>query len=172
MRLQLGILILFLVLPATLTAQAREDSVDVFDFEALDLDGQTFDGRSLRGKTVLIDFWAIWCAPCVKAFPQLSRLQDELGGDTFQVLGMAAYSGGPARVKQFLSDKGVSYPVLVVDADLVEQFGVIGYPTYFLVDGEGHVQQKFVGELSRLYDEIAALVNQESGDRNPAGEEK
>lgn len=169
MRLATVGMLLGMLVTAFSPVAARSTPSDMFDFEAVDLEGQPFRGESLRGKTVLVDFWAVWCAPCIKAFPRLSELQDELGSDRFQVLGIAAYSGGPAQVKKFLRDKAVRYRVVVADADLVEHFQVIGYPTYLLIGPDGTIRETFVGDLNRFYDEIRELV---AGSGDPAEEEK
>lgn len=133
----------------------RSYRLDV-DFEATDLESRPFRGLSLKGKTVLLDFWAVWCAPCLKAMPTLSRLHTDFAEQNFQVLGIAAYSGSPADVREFLKEHRLAYPVVVGDEDLVERYGVIGYPTYFLIGPDGTVRKKFFGEVDNLYQAVAA----------------
>jgi len=128
------------------------------DFRATTLTGTPFHGSELAGKIVLLDFWAVWCPPCLKAIPTLSRLQRDLESSGFQVLGVASYSGSPEDVAAFVKEHDVHYPMVVGDDDLVERFDVIGYPTYFLIDTEGRIAKKYVGELDDLYDIVAADV--------------
>lgn len=129
---------------------------DAMDFSATALDGASFAGSELAGKTVLLDFWAVWCAPCISAFPRLNRLQADFGRGDFTVLGVTAYSGTPTDVRSFLRDHRVDYPVIVADEKLVERFGVIGYPTYFLVRPNGSVYRQYVGEMPDLYEAVAS----------------
>ena len=125
------------------------------DFKATDLKGNPFYGRSLDGKIVLLDFWAVWCPPCLKAIPVLGKLHRDFGGEDFQVLGMAVYSGTGEDVSLFIQEHHIEYPMVVGNDDIVEDFGVIGYPTYFVIDSAGNVYKKYVGELEDLYDRVA-----------------
>ena len=128
------------------------------DFQATDLHGVPFHGLSLKGKTVLLDFWAVWCPPCIKAFPVLGRLDRDLKGKGFQVLGIAVFSGTVEDVANFVEEYEVIYQVVVGDEDLVERFGVIGYPTYFLISPEGTIANKYVGDWPNLYEHVKADV--------------
>jgi len=128
------------------------------DFQATDLHGVPFHGISLKGKTVLLDFWAVWCPPCIKAFPVLGRLDTDLKGKDFQVLGIAVFSGTVEDVANFVEEYEVTYQVVIGDEDLVEWFGVIGYPTYFLISPEGAIANKYVGDWPDLYENVKADV--------------
>ena len=124
------------------------------DFEATTLDGTRFDASRLKGHVVLLDFWAVWCPPCIAAMPTLSRLDRELGDRGFDVVGVAVYSGEPEDVAEFLEDKEATYTVVVGDEDLTERFEVIGFPTYFLLDVDGTVFKMYVGEMNNMEEEL------------------
>ena len=124
------------------------------DFDAIDLKKQPFHGRSLKGKIVLLDFWAVWCKPCIAAFPTLEKLNKDFKDKNFEVVGVAVYSGGPEDVSKFLKQHELDYKIVVGDADLALRFGVIGYPSYFLVGPDGKVLKKYVGEAKDLYSEV------------------
>lgn len=128
------------------------------DFAATDLDGDPFSGASLRGKVVLLDFWAVWCAPCITAIPKLNHLQEELDDYDFEVVGLAVYSGTVEDVRQFAAENGMRYRVVVGDDELPYRYGVIGYPSYFLIDRQGNQVRKLVGALPDLEEEIIAEV--------------
>lgn len=109
--------------------------------------GADFDLASLRGQTVLLDFWATWCAPCIAEIPTLVAFQHEMAGhDDFAFLSVnadAVTSGDSAEaVRAFIEEHGVSYPVLYDEAgrSLVEAFGVRGYPWKFLIEPDGTVR--------------------------------
>ena len=143
--------------PAVLPA-AFEPKLLPADFTGADLDGTPFAGAELRGKVVLLDFWAVWCAPCITAIPKLNRLQDELADLDFEVIGYAVYSGPPEDVEAFAAEHGMQYRVVMGDNDLTYEYGVIGYPTYFLLDQQGRQVRKYVGALPGLEDRVIADV--------------
>lgn len=124
------------------------------DFQAINLKGQPFHANSLKGKTVLLDFWAVWCAPCIAAFPTLKKLNQDLKKDNFEVVGVAVYSGTYKDVRLFVAKHNLDYKIVVGDDDMVERFGVIGYPTYFLIGPDGKIHKKYVGEAKNLYSEV------------------
>ncbi len=144
---------------STGSAAVAASNANALGFTAMDLDGKPFDGRTLKGKTILLDFWAVWCKPCLAAFPALKRLNRDFARRNFEVVGMAVYSGTPADVKKVVKEHGVDYRVLVGDEALVKRFGVIGYPSYFLVRPDGTIYKKYVGEVPDLYETIAAALD-------------
>ncbi len=128
------------------------------DFKAVDLEGRPFNGLDLKGKIVLLDFWAVWCTPCIDAIPELNQLTNDLAGDDFQIVSIASYSGTRDEVKRFLEDHPAEYTNVVGDEDLVYRYSVIGYPTYFLIDPRGNIHQKYVGALPGLMERIKSDV--------------
>ena len=130
------------------------------DFGALGLDGKTFDATRLEGRVVLLDFWATWCGPCIKAIPTLNQLREEFSEVGFDVVGIAAYSGTRDDVQQFVSKHKPLYPIVMGDEDLVERFGVIGYPTYFLIDRQGKVAETYVGEIESVLEKVTAKIRE------------
>ena len=128
------------------------------DFTGVDLDGKPFLGSELRGKVVLLDFWAVWCAPCIDAVPKLNRLREDLADEDFEVIGYAVFSGPGEDVKAFAAEHGIEYRVVVGDNDLTFDYGVIGYPTYLLIDQQGRQVRKYVGALPGLEERVMADV--------------
>ena len=115
-------------LPAVPVAQSAEPLA--IDFEAVDLDGESFRGIDLKGKFVLLDFWAVWCPPCLDAFPKLTELARDLEDEPFELVGIALYSGDHDSVGEFLEAYEVGYKNVVGEEDLAFRYGVIGYPTH------------------------------------------
>lgn len=142
------------------------------DFQAVDLQGGSFQGTSLKGQIVLVDFWAVWCPPCIAAIPTLNRLNKDLGPKDFRVLGVAVYSGTCEDVAQFVRAHGMDYTVVVGDEDLLERFQVIGFPTYVLLGPDGNVYRTYVGEMGglerKLREDVAALARRERKRREEA----
>ena len=131
------------------------DKVDI-DFTATTLNAETFHGRSLLGKIVLIDFFAIWCGPCLEAFPVLNKLNEDLKKENFEVVGVAIYSGTIEDVKDILSNHDPRYNIYIGDDDeIVRKYGVIGFPTYVLFSPEGKIVKKYVGSREDFYETVA-----------------
>ncbi|HEY2428905.1 MAG TPA: redoxin family protein [Acidimicrobiales bacterium] len=110
-------------------------------------DGSPFNLASLRGRYVVVNFFASWCVPCQQEQPQLVRFQNEAGGRTAVVGVLFSDTPGPAR--SFLQSNGGNWPV-VADPDgvLALDYGVRGPPESYLVNPEGVVLAKFIGEVS------------------------
>jgi len=114
------------------------------------LDGTSVRLEDLRGKVVMIDFWATWCGPCRMSFPFLQRFYDEHRAD--QSLALFAVNTwerveGEKRqktVRKFLADNKYTFPVLFDEA-VVEQYGVEGIPTRFVIDQDGIIRFKSIG---------------------------
>ena len=148
--------------PGGSTAQEVAEAAEplAIDFEAVDLEGQPFHGIDLKGRIVLLDFWAVWCAPCLDAFPKLTKLARDLEDEPFELVGIALYSGDYEHVREFLEAYEADYPIVVGEEDLAFRYGVIGYPTYLLVDPEGNEVKRYVGALPGLEERVKADVLQ------------
>jgi len=117
------------------------------EFSAKDLEGHNVSSADLRGKVVLIDFWATWCQPCRKEMPGYQKLLDRYGSSGFAVIGfkanMMADTESPLR---FAKKIGVNYPLIVATDDLTQKFGGIeGLPTTLLYDKDGILREKIIG---------------------------
>jgi peroxiredoxin len=115
-------------------------------FARRDLHGHTIDLRSLRGKVVLLNFWATWCAPCQTEMPVFSEWQRTYGPQGFQVIGISMDDDSDAA-RKLVEKLGLAYPVAMGDAKLGEQYGeVLGLPKTFLIGRDGKVLAQFQGE--------------------------
>lgn len=117
------------------------------DFSVKDLQGRDISSSDLRGKVVLIDFWATWCEPCKKEMPGYQKLLERYGSRGFVVIGFKfgtmKDTENPIRFAQRI---GVHYPLAVASEDLKQRFGGIeGLPTTMLYDRNGILRQKIVG---------------------------
>ena len=116
-------------------------------FDLKDLRGKRLSSEELRGKVVLIDFWATWCGPCKKEMPGYQRLLERYGPRGLVVIGFKfdtmADTEDPLK---FARRMGVSYPLAIAPDELKEKFGGIeGLPTTMLYDREGILRKKVVG---------------------------
>jgi thiol-disulfide isomerase/thioredoxin len=137
-------------------------------FLAHDLDGQVVSTAALKGKVVLVNFWATWCPPCREEIPELVKLQAAYK-DQLQIIGVSEDEDVPPElVKNFARTMHVNYPILIVSRELEKEFGGIpALPTSFLVNKEGGVVQKHVGLFpGEVYDhEIRALLGMQVSEK-------
>jgi thiol-disulfide isomerase/thioredoxin len=116
-------------------------------FIARDLDGREVSTASLRGKVVLINFWATWCPPCRAEIPDLVALQEKYK-DRLQIIGISEDEVSPAVVKRFANEHQMNYPIVMTSPELEKMFpGVSALPTSFIVDRQSRIVQKHVGML-------------------------
>ena len=113
----------------------------------------TFDGDPLsleeyRGKWVLVNFWATWCAPCREEMPMLSDLQRELGGDDFDVVTIATGRNPPAAMQKFFEEIGVDNLPLHRDpkSALAREMSVLGLPITVILNPEGQEVGRLQGD--------------------------
>ena len=110
--------------------------------------GQPADMAPYRGKVLLVNLWATWCAPCIKELPSLGMLQQELGGDEFQVVTIAIDERDPTKIEPFLASHGAANLPVLIDRDrTIEKVAkVIALPTSLLVDRDGKVKAMVTGD--------------------------
>jgi thiol-disulfide isomerase/thioredoxin len=125
-------------------------------FTVRDLDGREISPASLRGKVVIVNFWATWCGPCRAEVPDLVALQEKYK-DTLQVIGISEDEAGVEVVKRFAAEHKVNYPVAMMTPELEKLFpGISALPTSFILDRESRVVQKHVGMLTARTTEYEA----------------
>jgi cytochrome c-type biogenesis protein len=129
---------------ATNTANARPAP----EIELKTLDGQKFDLASLRGRVVLLNFWATWCVPCRAEIPDLSAMQRDLSARGLTVVGVTAEDSAE-DVREFQKSLKQDYTVVLAPASAKSAYGVVGLPKTFLIDREGRIRKEITGENSR-----------------------
>ena len=99
---------------------------------------------SLRGKVVLVNFWATWCEPCVTEMPSLQKLRDRFA-PRLEVLGIN-YQEGPVRINEFLRESGITFPIVRdTDGAVAKAWGARIFPASFVVDRAGNVKHVLIG---------------------------
>jgi peroxiredoxin len=145
--------ILIILTFAFLTAEAPSPwSIDELmgkrapEFTLKDLNDKTISLSSLKGNVVLINFWATWCPPCRAEMSSLNNLYREYKNNGLSVIAVST-DRSISSVKDFLSKKQLELPVLMdSDSKVSRQFKVFSLPTSFLLDKNGVIVQKFLGE--------------------------
>lgn len=118
-------------------------------FSVMTLDGTAVDDRTLRGRVVLVNFWATWCLPCRAEMPLLQAMATRHQAAGLVVLGLSVDRTRPETVAEWLRARDITYPVAMVGRDIEMAFGgVQGYPTSVLLDRNGIVRYKVLGPLA------------------------
>lgn len=123
-------------------------------------DGGTATLADFKGKLVLLNLWATWCAPCVKEMPTLDRLQADLGGDRFQVVTLSEDRAGARVVTPFLAAHNLPHLAAWVDdkSATMTSLRLGGLPTTLLIDSDGHELGRLEGDADWSSDAARALV--------------
>jgi thiol-disulfide isomerase/thioredoxin len=132
--------------PATL--RFFRDPAAVRAFTTQDLEGRAVSSAALKGKVVIVNFWATWCPPCRAEIPDLIALQDKYR-DNLQVIGISQDEAPAEVVKRFAVEHRMNYPIVMSTREIESLFpGVRALPTSFILDRDGRLVQKHVGMLN------------------------
>ena len=163
-RVVVGVLLmLFLVsVVSSCRSGAKRGPGDAPDFTVTDLQGKKLSLSDYRGKVVLLDFWATWCAPCLEEIPHFVDMQQKLGPQGLQTIGISM-DDGPKPVQKFYQEHNLNYPVAVGDSKLADSFGgMMGLPVTFVINRDGQIRKKFVGatDPAVIEQEVVAALKQ------------
>lgn len=124
------------------------------------LEGGETSLADYRGKHVLVNFWATWCAPCRKEMPMLSELQSDYGGSAFEVVTIATGRNPEPAIRGFFEEIGVDNLPVLLDArqGLSRDMGVLGLPVTILVDPEGLEIARMLGDAEWNGESARAII--------------
>lgn len=138
--------------------QPRPARKPIPTLEGIDLNGKVWRLADLRGKAVLINFWASWCEPCRAEMPALQQLADFYGPQKLVVLAVN-FKESNAKMAQYVKSTGLSLPVLPDPAgDIAWRWGVNVFPTTVLIAADGQPRQRVRGELDWTGSEAESLL--------------
>lgn len=116
------------------------------DFSVTSLEGKTIDKASLKGKPVVLNFWASWCTPCMSEIPELKEFAANSNAD---VVGIALDENGVETVKPFVDAHKINYTVAVGTQDLFQQFNGVGIPYTLVLDPSQRIVKIYRGPTNR-----------------------
>ena len=130
------------------------------DVAFLSEDGTEMTLADFNGKYITLNFWATWCAPCRKEMPELSALQTDLSGDTFQVVTVATGRNPLPAMKKFFDEIGIDNLPLHTDArqSFARSMGVLGLPVTLIMDPSGNEIARLQGEADWSSDSAVAII--------------
>ena len=129
------------------------------DFALRTLNGEEITLSKLKGKVVLLDFWATWCAPCRESIPHLVQLHKTYQEKGLEVIGMNVDRGDVDTVRRFAKSMEIRYPIVIAQDEVQRNYGVTGIPMTVLIDRDGRIRQKFMGFTNGISIQITATVN-------------
>ncbi len=128
------------------------------DFTLQTLDGKEITLSKLKGKVILLDFWATWCGPCRESIPHLIQLYKTNQKDGLEVIGMNTDRGDIDTVRHFVKSMDIPYPIAITSQDVERSYGVTGLPTTILIDKDGKIRERIVGFSSEIAKQMTAVV--------------
>ena len=134
--------------PAPTPAPQNQTYAAAPDVQFTKLDGSPFRLKDLRGRVVLLNFWATWCVPCRSEIPSLSAMQKDLEPQGLSIIGVS-YDDTADLIQQFQKDIPQSYQIVLGGREVGSELPASPLPTTYIIDRQGRIRDKLIGERSR-----------------------
>lgn len=121
--------------------------------------GSALKLSDLKGKVVLLNFWATWCPPCREEIPSMMKLNSAMAGKPFQMVAVSIDEGGKPAIEAFFKESGMSLPTyLDASGASSKSYGITGVPESFIIDKQGVIVKKVVGGVSWDAPEVISFL--------------
>jgi len=148
-----GILIVLLVmalgvsLDGQLSAQSKQKAPN---FALKSADGKTYELSKMKGKVVVVNFWATWCGPCRKEIPDFIEIYKRYESKGLEIIGIALDEGGWEDVKPYVKESKINYPIVLGGRKEASDYGnVAAIPTTFIIDKNGFIVDRHIGVMTK-----------------------
>jgi cytochrome c biogenesis protein CcmG/thiol:disulfide interchange protein DsbE len=126
-------------------------------FELKDVEGKTWRLSDLKGKIVIINFWASWCDTCKEEKPYIINVLNRLKNEKLIYLSIL-YNNKPSEAISYMKSSGFDFPVLIDDKHVASDYGLTGVPETFIVDKKGVLAKKFIGGVHWNLDDFVSTL--------------
>jgi peroxiredoxin len=132
------------------SADPKQQAKVAPDFELKSLDGRSAKLSDYRGKIVLLNFWATWCAPCRVEMPALMALYEKYRPQGMEIVGVSMDDGSQERVEKFVNEMKINYPILLGNSSVADNYGGLRLlPQTVFIARDGRIVQTTIGMRSR-----------------------
>ncbi len=159
----LGILLIALLLYMSLFTNSQVQTVgfkpgtEAPAFTLKTLEGKEISLKDLRGKVVLLNFWATWCPPCKEEMPLFAEVYEKYKDRGFEILAVSTDTK-PETVKKFVKEYKFPFPILIDDGKISEKYRVQGLPTSFLINREGKIVKVRLGKYKEIEEDLKDIL--------------
>jgi cytochrome c biogenesis protein CcmG/thiol:disulfide interchange protein DsbE len=146
----------------TLKAEAGRKVAPGFDLN--DTEGKSVKLSALKGRVVIVNFWATWCHGCQTEIPAFIEFEKKYDGRGLTIVGISLDDDGWKSVRPGIKEKGVNYPIVVGNSDLSQKYGLVGMPLSVLVDRQGRIANSHAGvvDTTAFEQQIQALLREDA----------
>lgn len=118
------------------------------DFSAIDTKGDSVILSDYRGKLILLNYWGVWCGPCMREMPDFVELQTELG-DKIQFIGISTKPENNNKVNTFSEKVGINYPLIIDDEEISKKYPPHAWPSTYILSNEGKPMRLIIGSTTK-----------------------